>query len=113
MAKLLKSSSITFSQFHFQKSAREGPGRVSPVVLTLDESLTHDRTLYLVRAMRFFVDQTMTIRQGEELLFVSPRRDSLRNIFTKFYLKVVAWDNSEYMPSKSTSLPSDTVCHCI
>ena len=56
--------------------AKEGPSSVATVVIpalapTLDRSLSQDRTLCPVRALRFYVDRTKDKRMGKELLFVS------------------------------------------
>ena len=56
--------------------AKEGPESVAPVVIpalapTLDRSLKPDRSLCPIRALRYYLDRTSTIRQGKELVFVS------------------------------------------
>ena len=56
--------------------AKEGPDSVAPVVIpalapTLDRSLKSDRSLCLVRALRYCLDRTSDIRQNKELVFVS------------------------------------------
>ena len=56
--------------------AKEGPDSVAPVVipalaLTLDRSLKSDRSLCLVKALRYYLDRTSDIRQNKELVFVS------------------------------------------
>ena len=56
--------------------AKEGPDSVAPVVIpvlapTLDKSLKGDRSLYPVRALRYYLDRTSDIRQNKELVFVS------------------------------------------
>ena len=56
--------------------AKEGPDSVAPVVIpalapTLDRSLKSDRSLYLVRALRYYLDRTSDLRQNKELVFVS------------------------------------------
>ena len=56
--------------------AKEGPESVAPVVIlalapTLDRSLEPDRSLCPIRALRYYLDRTSTIRQGKELVFVS------------------------------------------
>ena len=56
--------------------AKEGPDSVVPVVipalaLTLDKSLKGDRSLCLVRVLRYYLDRTSDLRQNKELVFVS------------------------------------------
>ena len=56
--------------------AKEGPDSVAPVVIpdlapTLDRSLKSDRSLCLVRALRYYLDRTSDLRQNKELVFVS------------------------------------------
>ena len=56
--------------------AKEGPDSVAPVVIpaldpSLDRSLECDRSLYPVRALRYYLDWTSDLRQNKELVFVS------------------------------------------
>ena len=56
--------------------AEEGPDSVGPVVIpaltpTLYRSLKSDRSLCLVRALRYYLDRTSDLRQNKELVFVS------------------------------------------
>ena len=56
--------------------ARDGPASVAPVVIpalapTLDKSLSGDRSLCPVRALRYYLDRTKDSCQGKELVFVS------------------------------------------
>ena len=56
--------------------AKEGPDSVAPVVIparapTLDKSLKGDRSLCPVRALRYYLDRTLDLRQNKELLLVS------------------------------------------
>ena len=56
--------------------AKEGPDSVAPVVIpalapSLDRSLKGDRSLYPVRALRYYLDRTADLRQNKELVFVS------------------------------------------
>ena len=56
--------------------AKEGPDSVAPVVIpalapTLDKSLTGDRSLCPVIALRYYLDRTSDLRQNKELVFVS------------------------------------------
>ena len=59
--------------------ARDGPASVAPMVipalaLTLDRSLSEDRSLCLVRALQYYLDKTKDLRQGKDLVFVSFRK---------------------------------------
>ena len=59
--------------------ARDGPASVAPVVIpalapTLDRSLSKDRSLCPVRALRYYLDKTKDLRQGKDLVFVSFRK---------------------------------------
>ena len=52
--------------------AKEGPECVAPVVMpalapTLDKSLKEDRSLCPVRALRYYLDKTQSIREGTSL----------------------------------------------
>ena len=56
--------------------ARDGPAAVAPVVIpalapTLEKSMSEDRSLCPVRALRYYLDRTTDLRQGKELVFVS------------------------------------------
>ena len=56
--------------------AKEGPGSVASGVITalaptLDKSLKSDRSLCLVRALRYYLDRTSDLRQSKEVVFVS------------------------------------------
>ena len=56
--------------------AKEGPESVAPVVIpalapTLDKSLKSDRSLCLVRALRYYLDRKSDLRQNKELVSVS------------------------------------------
>ena len=56
--------------------AQEGPDSVAPGVITalaptLDRSLKSDRSLCLVRALRYYLDRTSDLRQNKEVVFVS------------------------------------------
>ena len=55
---------------------KEGPDSVAPVVIpalapTLDRSLKSDRSLCLVRALRYCLDRTSDLRQNKDLVFLS------------------------------------------
>ena len=55
---------------------KEGPDSVAPVVIpalapTLDRSLKSDRSLCLVRALRYYLDRTSDLRRNKEMVFVS------------------------------------------
>ena len=54
--------------------AKEGPDSVAPVVIpalapTLDRSLKSDRSLCPVRALRYYLDRTSSLRQNKEFSF--------------------------------------------
>ena len=56
--------------------AKDGPDGVAPVVIpalapTLDKSLTANKSLYQVRALRSYLDRTSDLRQNKVLVFVS------------------------------------------
>ena len=55
---------------------KEVPNSVHPVVIpalapTLDKSLKGDRSLCPVRALRYYLDRTLDLRQNKEFVFVS------------------------------------------
>ena len=65
--------------------ARDGPASVAPVVIpalapTLDRSLSEDRSLCPVRALRYYLDKTKDLRQGKDLVFVSFRKGFHKDI---------------------------------
>ena len=65
--------------------ARDGPDSVAPVVIpvlapTLDRSLSEDRSLCPVRALRYYLDKTKDLRQGKDLVFVSFRKGFHKDI---------------------------------
>ena len=65
--------------------AKEGPECVAPVVIpalapTLDKSLKEDRSLCPVRALRYYLDKTQDLRQGNELVFVSFKKGFTKDI---------------------------------
>ena len=65
--------------------ARDGPASVAPVVIpalapTLDKSLSEDRSLCPVRALRYYLDRTKDLRQGKDLVFVSFRKGFQKDI---------------------------------
>ena len=65
--------------------ARDGPASVAPVVIpalapTLDKSLSGDRSLCPVRALRYYLDRTKDSRQGKELVFVSFKKGFQKDI---------------------------------
>ena len=58
---------------------------MAPVVIpalapTLEKSLTGDRSLCPVRALRYYLDRTSDIRQNKELVFVSFKKDFDKDI---------------------------------
>ena len=65
--------------------ARDGPASVAPVVIpalapTLDKSLSGDRSLCPVRALRYYLDRTKDSRQGKKLVFVSFKKGFQKDI---------------------------------
>ena len=65
--------------------AKEGPASVAPVVIpalstSMDRSLKEDRSLFPVRALRYYLDRTKDIRAGKELVFVSFRQSFQKDI---------------------------------
>ena len=65
--------------------ARDGPDSVAPVVIpalapTLDKSLSGDRSLCPVRALRYYLDQTKDSHQGKDLVFVSFKKGFQKDI---------------------------------
>ena len=65
--------------------ARDGPASVAPVVIpalvpTLDKSLSDDKSLCPVRALRYYLDRTKDLRKGKELVFVSFRKGFQKDI---------------------------------
>ena len=65
--------------------AKEGPECVAPVVIpafapTLDKSLKEDRSLCLVRALRYYLEKTQDLRQGKELVLVSFKKGFTKDI---------------------------------
>ena len=73
--------------------AWEGPDIVAPVVIpalapTLDRSLTEDRSLCPVRALRYYLDKTQDLRNNKELVFIS---------FKKYINKDISPDISSWI----------------
>ena len=65
--------------------ARDGPTSIAPVVIpalapSLDKSLTEDRSLCPVRALRYYLDRTKDLRQGKQLVFVSFKQGFQKDI---------------------------------
>ena len=67
--------------------AKEGPNCVAPVIIptlapTLDKSLKEDRTLCLVRALRYYlyITNLKELRAGKGLIFVSFRKSFHKDI---------------------------------
>ena len=65
--------------------AKEGPESVAPVIIpslaaTLDRSLTDDKTLCPVRALRYYLDRTTNIRRHQELAFLSFKKGFEKDI---------------------------------
>ena len=58
---------------------------MAPVVIpalapTLDKSLKEDRSLCLIRALRYYLDKTQDLRQDKELVFVSFKKGFSKDI---------------------------------
>ena len=62
--------------------AREGPSCVviPALAFSLDKSLTEDKSLCLVRALRYYLDRTKDLRKGKDLIFVSFRKSFRKHI---------------------------------
>ena len=65
--------------------ARDGLASVAPVVIpalapSLDKSLIEDKSICLVRALRYYLDRTKDLRQGKDLVFVSFRESFRKDI---------------------------------
>ena len=65
--------------------APEGPACVNPVVipalgLSLDKSLTEDKSLCPVRVLRYYLDRTKDVRKDKDLVFVSLRKSFQKDI---------------------------------
>ena len=56
------------------------PVVIPALALTLDKSLRKDRSLYLVRALRYYLDKTKDLRQSKELVFVSFKQGFSKDI---------------------------------
>ena len=81
--------------------ARDGPASVAPVVIpalapTLEKSLSEDKSLCPVRALRYYLNRTKDLRKGKDLVFVS---------FRKCFQK-------EIVPATISSLIKQTVLLC-
>ena len=64
---------------------RDGLALVAPVVIpalapTLDKSLSDDKSLCPVRALRYYLDRTKDLRKGKDLVFVSFRKGFQKDI---------------------------------
>ena len=75
----------SFSSLSKNQLARDGPDSVAPVVITalspsLDKSLKEDRSLCLVRALRYYLNKTQELRQNKELVFVSFKKGFSKDI---------------------------------
>ena len=58
---------------------------MAPVVIpafapSLDKSLTEDKSLCTVRALRYYLDRTKDLRKGKDLVFVSFRKSFQKDI---------------------------------
>ena len=94
--------------------ARDGPASVAAVVIpalapTLDRSLSEDRSLCAVRALRHCLDKTKDLRQGKDLVFVSFRKDFQKDIvpatfycekYTSHFLTIaICWCHPTHWPT--------------
>ena len=72
--RLVKDVFVPSTQLSFQEPAGQGEsGQCGPSVYaspapTLDESLKSDRSLYPVRALRYYLDRTSDLRQNKQLV---------------------------------------------
>ena len=71
--------------------AKEGPDNVAPVVIpalapTLDRSLKSDRSLWSVRALRYYLDRTSDLRQNKELVCLLQERLRQRHLTCHYLL---------------------------
>ena len=65
--------------------AKEGTDSVTPVVIpalarTQDKSLKADRSLFKVRALHYYLDKTLYLRQNKEHVFVSFKKSFNKGI---------------------------------
>ena len=65
--------------------AKDGPASVAVVVIpaftpTLDKSLIEDKSLCLVRALRYYLDRTNDLRTNKDLVFVSFKKGFQKDI---------------------------------
>ena len=65
--------------------ASDGPAAIKPVVIPalkpqLDRSLTQDRSLCPVRALKYYLDRTKDLRKNKNLLFVAIKEGFTRDI---------------------------------
>ena len=62
------------------KRVQHGPVVIPALAPTLDRSLKSDRSLYPVRALRYYLDRTSDLRQNKELVFVSFKKGFNKDI---------------------------------
>ena len=65
--------------------ARDGPASVAPVVIpalapSLDGSLTQDKSMCPVRALRYYLDRAKDLHEGKDLFFVSFRKSFQKDV---------------------------------
>ena len=61
-------------------SVKSAPVVIPALAPSLDRSLTDDKTLCLVRALRSYLDRTKDLRKGTDLVFVSFRKSFQKDI---------------------------------
>ena len=71
--------------------ARDGPTCVAPVVIpawapSLDKSLTEDKSLCPVRALRYYLDRTKDLRKGKDLVLCPSGSVCTRILFLPQFL---------------------------
>ena len=76
---------LPFTQFSLKEPTSEGwPGFCSAcghsLAPSLDKSLTEDKSLCPVIALRYYLDRTKDLRQGKDLVFVSFRKSFQKDI---------------------------------
>ena len=97
-----KGCPVPLLRFHTQNQlAREGSQSVSPVTIPalttiVDRQCKEDWTLCLVRALRYYLDQTKDLRGSQSLLFIS---------FKKGHA-------SDIRPATLSSWPKQTILLC-
>ena len=104
------------------QSASDGPTVIKPVVIPalkphLDSSLTQDRSLCPVRALKYYLDRTKDLRKNKNLLFVAIKEDFTRDISRatiSSWLKqtiLLAYEESDSETQQLNSLKMSAVQH--